>query len=140
MLPVEPTARNALRDWRLYSSTFFMLDDVDACARRKLAELMILRKLANAGGASLTLACSADLMREQTAPGRPRLIPVQTLGVCALMLCAALDAGAQGYPAKPVRIVVGYPPGGTNDILARLLAPRLTEQVGQTVIVDNRAG
>ena len=56
---------------------------------------------------------------------------------------AALAAGlahGQGYPSKPVRIIVPFPPGGGTDNLARILAPRLTETLGQTFVIDNRAG
>ncbi len=57
-------------------------------------------------------------------------------------LAGAPHAGvlAQAYPAKPIRIVVPYPPGGTTDVLARMLGQRITEKLGQTVIVDNRGG
>ena len=47
---------------------------------------------------------------------------------------------AQAYPVKPVRIIVVWPPGGSNDVVARVLAQRLTETLGQTFVVDNRAG
>lgn len=49
-------------------------------------------------------------------------------------------AGAQGYPAKPIRILIGFPAGSTVDILARPIAMRVTELLGQQVVVDNRAG
>jgi tripartite-type tricarboxylate transporter receptor subunit TctC len=47
---------------------------------------------------------------------------------------------AQAYPVKPVRIVVPYPPGGGNDIVVRAYSPRLTERLGQSIVVDNRGG
>lgn len=49
-------------------------------------------------------------------------------------------AGAQQFPNKPIRMIVGYPPGGSNDIVARIMAPRLSEELGTTVVVENKAG
>lgn len=61
-----------------------------------------------------------------------------TLGVA---LCMALaPVLAQNYPAKPVRVVVPWPPGGSNDIVGRIAAQKLTEMNGQQFIVDNRGG
>ncbi len=57
----------------------------------------------------------------------------------ALTLAASV-AAAQPFPSKPVRLIVGSPPGGGNDIVARILAAKLTENLGQQVIVDNRGG
>lgn len=47
---------------------------------------------------------------------------------------------AQPYPSKPVRFMVGYPPGGSSDVSARVIGPKLAERLGQPVIIDNRAG
>ncbi len=58
----------------------------------------------------------------------------------AVALTLAAAASAQTYPTKPVRVIVPYPPGGTVDVVARVLAQRLSEQMGQQFVVDNRAG
>src|SRR3954462_2609955 len=57
----------------------------------------------------------------------------------ALSICAAA-AHAQAYPNKPIRFLVGFVAGGTNDIVARALAQKLTENMGQSVVVENRGG
>jgi tripartite-type tricarboxylate transporter receptor subunit TctC len=57
-----------------------------------------------------------------------------------LLACFALGAQAQTWPAKPVRIVVAYPPGGGIDVMARQIAERLTQAWGQPVVVENKPG
>lgn len=65
----------------------------------------------------------------------------QLLAAAALALCAPLAAVAQAqYPVKPVRIVVPFPAGGTTDILARAVAQELTRSMGQSFVVENKAG
>jgi len=60
---------------------------------------------------------------------------------CALaILIFAGPAAAQNYPVKPVRMVVPFPPGGNTDIIARVFAPKMAENLGQQIVVENRGG
>jgi tripartite-type tricarboxylate transporter receptor subunit TctC len=81
------------------------------------------------------------MLREPETPGDDmRLIVIR----CALVIFAAVvataPAGAQSYPTKPVRILVGAPPGGGTDIIARMLAERFSDAFKQSFVVENRPG
>ena len=58
----------------------------------------------------------------------------------AALLVASRDGGAQSYPTRPVRLVVGFPPGGVSDLYARLIGQFLSERLGQQFVVENRTG
>lgn len=79
----------------------------------------------------------------QTPPARQRRLVLRALSAAFAVTLVAFGpqrALAQDYPDKPVKIVVGFAPGGTNDILARLLAAKLQDKLRQTFIVENKAG
>ena len=65
-------------------------------------------------------------------------LPVLPALVIAFAMAPALHA--QPYPSKPIRIIVPFPPGDSLDTMSRLIAPKLTERLGQNIVVDNRAG
>lgn len=67
----------------------------------------------------------------------PRIAP---LLLCAFAVVAAPASAAESYPTKPVRIIVGFPPGGATDLVMRMMAPKYAEIFNQQFIVDNRPG
>jgi tripartite-type tricarboxylate transporter receptor subunit TctC len=69
---------------------------------------------------------------------RSRILPGLAGIACAALLAAA--GYAQDYPTKPIRVIVGYTVGGGNDLIVRLLAPKMTEGLGQPIIVENKSG
>jgi len=69
-----------------------------------------------------------------------RFVVLSALAASIVWPVVALGQANTGYPERPVRLVVGYPPGGPIDLLARIIAPKLTEALKQTVIVENRPG
>ena len=60
--------------------------------------------------------------------------------LAAVLAAAALPAFAAGYPERPVRAIIKFPPGSATDIIGRVVAQKLTEFWGQTVVADNPAG
>ncbi len=63
------------------------------------------------------------------------------LGVFAMVAVATASAAmAQSYPTKPIRIVIPFPPGNTTDIMTRLIGPKMSERLGQPIVVENRPG
>ena len=71
---------------------------------------------------------------------RRRLLQALSIAALASAGCAALAQPASNWPAKPVRIVVGFAPGGSTDVMARILSQSLSESLGQPVIIDNKPG
>jgi tripartite-type tricarboxylate transporter receptor subunit TctC len=60
--------------------------------------------------------------------------------LAAALLTWTAIVSAQPYPSKPIRFIVSFPPGGSSDLIARAIAPRMSERLGQPVVVENRAG
>jgi tripartite-type tricarboxylate transporter receptor subunit TctC len=60
--------------------------------------------------------------------------------LAAVLAAVPCFVSAQSYPAKPVRLIVPFPPGGTTDLIARIVQPKFQEHMGQTVLIENRSG
>src|SRR6266545_2261765 len=68
-------------------------------------------------------------------------VPIYRKIALVLFLAAfAASASAQSWPSKPIRFIVSFPPGGSADLVARSIAPRMAEKLGQQVLVENRPG
>jgi tripartite-type tricarboxylate transporter receptor subunit TctC len=70
----------------------------------------------------------------------PRRQFLQLLGVAVALPAISHVAMAQAYPTRPVRLIIGYPPGGSADMTARLMAQWLSERLGQPIVIENRPG
>jgi tripartite-type tricarboxylate transporter receptor subunit TctC len=70
----------------------------------------------------------------------PRALLPAAAGLAFAMLALTSPAAAQDYPARPVRLIIPFPPGGSNDVVGRLIATHLGERLGKQVVVDNRSG
>src|ERR1700704_1466956 len=70
----------------------------------------------------------------------PRRRFLRLLGMAPALPIASRTAGAQTYPSRPVHLIIGFPAGGPNDILGRLMAQWLSERLGQPFVVENRPG
>ena len=90
----------------------------------------------------------AGKMNETRVQGRPNRVQaqVQAMTVCALIGCTvvgpvlAQGVSGQAWPDRPIRMIVPFPPGGINDLVARVIGNKLTEFLQQAVIIDNRVG
>lgn len=73
-------------------------------------------------------------------PVKPSKLVKRLLPLCVALGLVAGPAWSQAYPSRPIKLVVGFPAGGTTDIAARLIAKKIGETLGQPVVVDNRPG
>jgi tripartite-type tricarboxylate transporter receptor subunit TctC len=64
----------------------------------------------------------------------------RTLLGLAAAACLPLSVWAQAYPSKPITLLVPFPPGGPTDLVARVLAKKMSEQMGQSIVIDNKPG
>ncbi|MGH8617357.1 MAG: Bug family tripartite tricarboxylate transporter substrate binding protein [Burkholderiales bacterium] len=79
-------------------------------------------------------------MQRYCRPVSSLIVAVATTGIVAISGVAHAQPHAQPFPTKPIRLIVSFAPGGTTDIVARILGQALTERLGQQIVIDNRGG
>lgn len=84
--------------------------------------------------------CRSHAIPAFSAPRRRLLFSLAATGWMACLLGAPAHAADATWPSKPLRIVVGFAPGGTTDVMARLIGKALSDQLGQPVVIDNKPG
>ena len=63
-----------------------------------------------------------------------------SLGIISILVAIPYAISAQNYPARPIRLIIPFPPGGSTDTYARVISPKMSESIGQQVVIDNRTG
>src|SRR5258706_11135446 len=91
------------------------------------------------------IACSPGKIVRASKTNSEELFMRSFIHTAAVALAAALiqpavSTAQSDYPNKPIKLIVGFAPGGSTDIVARIVAQKLTERLGQSVVVENRAG
>src|ERR1700750_839738 len=70
----------------------------------------------------------------------PKLRSLLLTAAGLLVACTTMAASQADYPNRPVRLIIPFPPGGSNDVVGRMIGDQLGKQLGKQVIIDNRAG
>ena len=96
------------------------------------------KKLSREVGIAANTQAGSKNFREET---QMMLTPSRGIAAAAALLALTTAvASAQDYPARPIRLVIPFPPGGSNDVVGRMVATKLSERLGKQIVVDNRAG
>ena len=83
---------------------------------------------------------AARALLHATTLGANALVVLAVAVAIAAAAAAAGTAVAQAYPAKPIRLIIPFPPGGGSDVTGRIVAMAMSERLGMQMVVDNRAG
>lgn len=94
----------------------------------------------NRQGAAARYAPREVQCAKDTKESEDPMISIGRIVLGVFLGITSISANAQGFPARPLKIMVGYAPGGGMDVLARIVTPKLTESLGQQVLVENRVG